>query len=226
MQCGINLIEIEPRTFSFNSQYGACPKCEGFGTLEDGAKICTECNGSRLRKETLAIKLNGVNIADIASWSLADTLAWFDKLVLHANRQIIGEPILKEIRSRIHFLCNVGLEYLTLARGAETLSGGELQRVRLATSIGTGLTGVCYVLDEPSVGLHPRDTQALIESLRQLQRKGNSILVVEHDHEIMRACDWIIDCGPAQVERGQELWRKVHLRHSSINSRSIDILSR
>ena len=202
MQCGINLIEIEPRTFSFNSQYGACPKCEGFGTLEDGAKICTECNGSRLRKETLAIKLNGANIADIASWSLADTLAWFDKLVLHANRQIIGEPILKEIRSRIHFLCNVGLEYLTLARGAETLSGGELQRVRLATSIGTGLTGVCYVLDEPSVGLHPRDTQALIESLRQLQRKGNSILVVEHDHEIMRACDWIIDCGPSAGREG------------------------
>ena len=202
MQCGINLIEIEPRTFSFNSQYGACPTCEGFGTLAEGTKVCTECNGARLRKETLAIKLNGLNIADVASLTLVEALDWFSKLRLNANRQIIGEPILKEIKSRIQFLCSVGLEYLTLGRSAETLSGGELQRVRLATSIGTGLTGVCYVLDEPSVGLHPRDTQALIESLRQLQRKGNSILVVEHDHEIMRACDWIIDCGPGAGREG------------------------
>lgn len=203
--CGINLLEVEPRTFSFNRAYGACPKCEGFGTVGEDKTICPTCDGTRLRKESLAIKLDGESIAEITARSISDARHWFSGRQWTGNRVTIGAPILKEILNRLTFLEEVGLGYLTLARGAETLSGGELQRVRLATSIGAGLTGVCYVLDEPSVGLHPRDTQSLIQSLKQLQRKGNSVIVVEHDEEMMRAADWIIDCGPGAGKNGGQI---------------------
>jgi excinuclease ABC subunit A len=200
--CGINLLEVEPRTFSFNSSYGACPACEGFGSQDGGESICEVCQGSRLKKESLAIKLEGMSIADLSEMSLQEAAEWFSSLSLEGNRGVIGSPIRKEIVTRMRFLCDVGLGYLTLARSASTLSGGELQRVRLATSIGTGMTGVCYVLDEPSVGLHPRDTTSLIESLRILQQKGNSVIVVEHDTDMMRASDWIVDFGPGAGHRG------------------------
>ncbi len=204
-KCGINLLEVEPRTFSFNSPYGACPECEGFGTVGDPPQTCPTCQGARLRKESLAIKLEGLSIAELVDMTLDQEIEWFANLPLVGNRETIGAPIVKEITTRLQFLCDVGLGYLSLGRGAETLSGGELQRVRLATSIGTGLTGVCYVLDEPSVGLHPRDTQALIESLRRLQQRGNSVIVVEHDHDMMREADWIIDCGPGAGREGGEI---------------------
>ena len=204
--CGVSLLEIEPRTFSFNSPYGACPKCEGFGYLDGKPeKTCPECEGQRLRKESLAIRLDGFSIAQITKLPLDSATHWFKELKLSDRQSKIGLPIVREISQRLSFLQEVGLSYLTLDRPAESLSGGELQRVRLATSIGTGLTGVCYVLDEPSVGLHPRDTKRLITSLRALQERGNTIVVVEHDEEVMRAADLIVDIGPGAGRFGGEV---------------------
>lgn len=201
--CGLSLMEIEPRTFSFNSSYGACATCDGFGTMHGlPDKICSECHGQRLKKESLAIRLDGKSIAEIARLPLDAALPWFRDLRLSQRQSQIGQPILREIGQRIGFLLEVGLSYLTLDRPAETLSGGELQRVRLATSIGTGLIGVCYILDEPSVGLHPRDTERLIASLRSLQERGNTVVVVEHDEEVMRAADLLVDIGPGAGKHG------------------------
>lgn len=204
--CGVSIVEIEPRTFSFNSPYGACPICEGFGYL-DGTPTsqCHECKGQRLRKGSLAIRLNGLSIAQIAKMPLDAAAAWFQELTLTDRQSKIGQPILKEILQRLAFLKEVGLTYLTLDRPAESLSGGELQRVRLATSIGTGLVGVCYVLDEPSVGLHPLDTERLIASLRALQQRGNTVVVVEHDEEVMRAADLLVDIGPGAGKLGGKI---------------------
>jgi len=201
--CGVSILEIEPRTFSFNSPYGACAVCEGFGYLDGKSeKKCPECNGQRLRKGSLAIRLNGLSIAQIATMPLDTAIAWFQQVTLSDRQAKIGLPILKEILQRLSFLLEVGLSYLTLDRPAESLSGGELQRVRLATSIGTGLVGVCYVLDEPSVGLHPLDTARLIASLRALQQRGNTVVVVEHDEEVMRAADLLVDIGPGAGKLG------------------------
>jgi excinuclease ABC subunit A len=195
--CGVSLLEIEPRTFSFNSPYGACPTCQGFGYVHRTPdQICGACNGQRLRKESLAIKLQGLSIAEITCKSLEESARWFKSLQLDARQSSIAKPIVQEIDQRLKFLSEVGLSYLSLDRPADTLSGGELQRVRLATSIGTGLIGVCYVLDEPSVGLHPSDTQNLIASLRSLQQHGNTVVVVEHDEEVMMAADLLVDIGP------------------------------
>ena len=204
--CGLSLLEIEPRTFSFNSPYGACPVCEGFG-YRDGnpEKKCAACDGQRLRKESLAIRLNGFSIAQITKMPLDTVIHWFENLKLTDRQAKIGALIVREISQRLTFLREVGLAYLTLDRPAETLSGGELQRVRLATSIGTGLIGVCYVLDEPSVGLHPRDTERLITSLRALQQRGNTVVVVEHDEEVMRAADLLVDIGPGAGKLGGEV---------------------
>ena len=204
--CGISLLEIEPRTFSFNSQYGACPTCHGFGYVRDDPDaICIACNGQRLRKESLAIRLSGLSIADITAMPLDHARDWFARLQLNERQFKIGKPILQEISTRLHFLEEVGLSYLTLNRPANTLSGGELQRVRLATSIGTGLIGVCYVLDEPSVGLHPSDTKRLLESIRSLQKRGNTVVVVEHDEEIMMAADLLVDIGPGAGNMGGQV---------------------
>jgi excinuclease ABC subunit A len=202
IRCGINLREIEPRTFSFNSPYGACPTCEGFGAIGEDQVLCRDCKGGRLRRESLAIKLENHSIADIGHMSLDACRQFLHSLKMDGNRQVIAAPIVREIDSRLEYLCDVGLGYLTLFRNAETLSGGELQRVKLASCIGSGLTGVCYVLDEPSVGLHPKDTEKLIDSLLHLTQQGNTIVVVEHDAEIMKAADWIIDCGPGAGRLG------------------------
>ncbi len=204
--CGVSLLEIEPRTFSFNSPYGACPKCEGYGYLDGKQeKKCVECKGQRLRKESLAIRLEGLSISQITQLPLDSASDWFKRLKFTERQTKIGVPILREILQRLAFLRDVGLTYLTLDRPAETLSGGELQRVRLATSIGTGLIGVCYVLDEPSVGLHPQDTERLIASLRELQHRGNTVVVVEHDEEVMRAADLLVDIGPGAGKLGGEV---------------------
>ena len=197
VKCGISLPEIEPRTFSFNSAYGACPRCQGYGTLgDDRDKVCPECQGSRLKPESLAIRLQGLSIAEITAYSIDALGAWLKQLAWDPERKKIAHPILQEILPRLDYLAQVGLGYLTLDRPGQTLSGGELQRVRLATSVGTGLTGVCYVLDEPSIGLHSRDTQRLISILRSLKAKGNSIVVVEHDESMMKAADVVVDMGP------------------------------
>lgn len=302
-QCGINFAEIEPRTFSFNSPYGACPDCAGLGSrwqfspehlfddstsplstdsilpwknlsdetrrkverqlaafgdacdtpsprtwmeltsdqrtlLLDGSGSdfpgilqvleqdyatatqrrrreelelfrsevrCRACQGARLRPEALGVRLLGHTIHDLVCLPICDAIEVFGRFEFDASQQRIAQPILDDVLHRLVFLDKVGVGYLTLARSADTLSGGELQRVRLATSIGTGLVGVCYVLDEPSIGLHPRDNQRLIDSLRNLQTGGNTVLVVEHDETIMRQADRLIDMGPGAGREGGQI---------------------
>lgn len=204
--CGVNIAEIEPRTFSFNSPFGACLACEGFGVSSKETRTpCPSCHGARLKKESLAIRLENKNIHDMVEMPISHFREWLISLPLQGNNVTIAEPLVREICSRIHFLKDVGLGYLSLGRSADSLSGGELQRVKLAATLGAGLTGVCYVLDEPSVGLHPSDTEMLIESLIKLRDKGNTVVVVEHDHEIMKAADWIIDFGPTAGSKGGRL---------------------
>ncbi len=203
IHCGISLPEIEPRSFSFNSAYGACSTCEGYGSIGDEREtICPQCYGARLKPESLAIRLQNLSIAEITSNSIDRLCLWIKELKFDPQRLRIAKPILKEIEPRLNYLKQVGLGYLSLDRPGATLSGGELQRVRLATSVGTGLTGVCYVLDEPSIGLHARDTQRLIAILESLRAQGNTIIVVEHDTALMQAADWVVDVGPAAGTNG------------------------
>ena len=169
-------------------------------------KGCQTCKGKRLRKEALSVFVGGKNIAEVSDLSIVKLLDFIESLKLSKKEEKISHSILKEIKARLSFLTNVGLDYLTLSRSAGTLSGGEAQRIRLATQIGSGLVGVLYILDEPSIGLHPRDTSRLIESLKGLRDLGNTIVVVEHDEETIRAADWIVDIGPkAGVHGGQVL---------------------
>ncbi|MBR5318591.1 MAG: excinuclease ABC subunit UvrA [Peptococcaceae bacterium] len=165
---------------------------------------CVVCKGQRLKPEVLAVKVNGYNIAEVTDMTILEAADFFENLQLTERQQLIGHQILKEIKARLNFLVNVGLDYLTLSRAAGTLSGGEAQRIRLATQIGSGLVGVLYVLDEPSIGLHQRDNARLIESLEQLRNLGNTLIVVEHDEDTMYAADYIVDIGPgAGLEGGQ-----------------------
>ncbi|MCX7721271.1 MAG: excinuclease ABC subunit UvrA [Dictyoglomus thermophilum] len=166
---------------------------------------CSVCNGKRLKKEALSVYINGKNIADVSSMNMLELREFFESLNLSEREKIIASPILKEILQRVNFLIEVGVDYLTLDRSADTLSGGESQRVRLATQIGAGLVGVIYVLDEPSIGLHPRDNEKLIKNLKSLRDLGNTVIVVEHDEEIMRSADFIVDIGPGAGEKGGEI---------------------
>lgn len=297
--CGIQYIEPEPRLFSFNNPFGACPRCQGFGntvdydpnlivpdrflSLQDGAvdpftkpkhvkwqgallyaakladvridvpyheltagelklvtegdgdfkgvngffatlekkkykmgirillaryrgyTLCPDCGGGRLRKEALNVKFADKTIRDVVQMTLEQGLAFFDGLQLEGEQAVIGEQLVLDIRHRLQFLNEVGLEYLSLDRLSSTLSGGEAQRIQLATSLGSRLVGTCYVLDEPSIGLHSRDTERLIVILNRLRDLGNTILVVEHDPEVMRAADHVVDMGPAAGELGGEV---------------------
>ncbi len=298
--CSIRYEEPEPRLFSFNNPFGACPRCQGFGntidfdlnlvipdpqkTLAEGAidpwnkpkyrslfaemkrfarqqdvpldvpwadlssedrekilsgesgsyvsvrdffahlerkkyklhvrvflsryrgyTLCTECSGARLRSEARHVKIAGKNICDVVGFTVEEAAKFFSSLELSAYEQEIAGQILVEIRDRLKFLNEVGLEYLTLDRLASTLSGGEAQRIQLATSLGSRLVGALYVLDEPSIGLHNRDTARLVKILQDLRNLGNTILVVEHDAEIMRASDRILDLGPGAGEHGGTL---------------------
>jgi excinuclease ABC subunit A len=298
--CKIGFEELEPRTFSFNSPYGACPTCEGLGVREafdpellvpdaslslangallpwrdspavavrkqksllhdfmadngfrwntplaklepavlqqlyhgDGKQfpgvlaflekeftstsstttqqrlatfrarlVCSECGGARLRAEARAVLIGGRPIHQVTAMNVADARVAFAAISFPADCEPIARPIVSEIISRLEFLDRVGLSYLTLDRPSDTLSGGELQRVRLVTGLGSGLVGVCYVLDEPSIGLHPRDNQRLIDALRDLQTRGNTVVVVEHDEAIMRQADYLIDLGPGAGRHG------------------------
>ncbi|MBE6111464.1 MAG: excinuclease ABC subunit UvrA [Peptococcaceae bacterium] len=165
---------------------------------------CVVCKGKRLKPEVLAVKVGGYNIAEVTDMTILEAADFFEHLQLTERQQLIGHQILKEIKARLNFLVNVGLDYLTLSRAAGTLSGGEAQRIRLATQIGSGLVGVLYVLDEPSIGLHQRDNARLIESLEHLRNLGNTLIVVEHDEDTMYAADYIVDIGPgAGLEGGQ-----------------------
>jgi excinuclease ABC subunit A len=298
-ECNLRYEEPEPRLFSFNNPYGACPRCQGFGntidfdldlvipdkikTLAEGAiepwtkpkyrplftdlkrfakqagvpldvpwadledehknlvlngegkflgvrgffsylerkkyklhvrvflsryrgySLCPECNGSRLRLEARQVKINGRNLCELCGLTVEEALRFFEQVELSPQEAEIADKLLQEIRERLRFLNDVGLEYLTLDRLSSTLSGGEAQRIQLATSLGSRLVGTLYVLDEPSIGLHPRDTHRLIKILHGLRDLGNTILVVEHDPDIMRAADRILDLGPGAGENGGKL---------------------
>lgn len=166
---------------------------------------CQTCHGHRLNESALSIKIKGKNIAEICDMSVGELNTYFDDLNLSKEKTEIAKSILKEIRARIQFLCDVGLEYLTLSRSAETLSGGEAQRIRLATQIGSGLSGVLYILDEPSIGLHQRDNDRLIKTLEHLRDLGNTLIVVEHDEDTIRKADWLVDVGPYAGVHGGEI---------------------
>jgi excinuclease ABC subunit A len=210
-RCGAPLPEITPALFSFNSVHGACPKCGGTGTAAEQHKRgetfgagqpCALCLGSRLRKESLAVLLGQRNIAQVTALSAHQAREYFRALELGERERAIARKALVEVVARLDFLIQVGLDYLTLDRGSLTLSGGESQRMRLAGQIGAKLAGVLYVLDEPSLGLHPRDTAQLLALLKRLRDAGNSVIVVEHDRDTILAADHVIDMGPGAGSLG------------------------
>ncbi|MFZ1626461.1 MAG: excinuclease ABC subunit UvrA, partial [Candidatus Moraniibacteriota bacterium] len=203
---GFSYPEVEPRLFSFNSPYGACQACNGLGTKHFfGDEPCDTCNGTRLREEALHIKIGGQNIVDLTRLTTAFAFDFFATLDLTRREEQIASVVLREIGSRLQFLLNVGLNYLTLDRRANTLSGGEAQRIRLASQLGSQLVGALYVLDEPTIGLHQRDNERLIQTLKSLRELGNTIIIVEHDEDTIYASDYIVDIGPGAGVHGGEV---------------------
>jgi excinuclease ABC subunit A len=234
--CGEGYPELDPRFFSFNTKQGQCTECEGRGVLSEvigrGKSLrevttaCESCDGTRLSPLARAVTVDGRPITDILGVSVSEARAILPHLSLHGREQEIGEAPLGECARRLAFLEEVGLGYLGLDRAADTLSGGEMQRVRLAAQLGSGLTGLLYVLDEPTIGLHPRDTGKLVSALRGLVDKGNSVLVVEHDSDVIRSADHVIDVGPGGGKRGGTILaegspKEVTQREGSITGRSI-----
>ncbi|MEX2013012.1 MAG: excinuclease ABC subunit UvrA, partial [Candidatus Levyibacteriota bacterium] len=185
-------------------------------------ETCQMCKGSRLKQEALSVTVSGKSIVDVSNMPINDALDFIGNLMstLPPREKEIGSIILKEIKQRLSFLIDVGLNYLTLSRGAETLSGGEAQRIRLASQIGSGLTGVLYVLDEPSIGLHQKDNKKLIDTLQRLKELGNTVLVVEHDQETMEASDYVVDFGPAAGEQGGQIVAKGTIDEIKANKNS------
>lgn len=215
--CGISYPEIEPRLFSFNSKYGACQKCNGMGFegIDDDdfpddiyksdlthLTPCKACGGMRLRKEALNVKINNINIGKFSAMSVEEAKTYINGLTLSEREMIISKRVLKEVSDRLSFLEKVGLGYLTLDRPSLTLSGGEAQRMRLATQLGSSFTGVLYVLDEPSIGLHPKDCAKLLNNLASIRDSGNTVIIVEHDEQTIRWADYIIDMGPGAGKNG------------------------
>lgn len=228
LQCALSFEEVEPRLFSFNSPLGACQTCSGLGIVHQWpwsagdqqawkekypdffskyAKqmTCTACHGKRLNSLALSVLVGKKSIADLCEIAIDQLFIFFEHLVVEKNKQVVAEPLFHEIKQRLSFLNQVGLSYLTLGRAARTLSGGEGQRIRLATQIGSALAGVLYVLDEPSIGLHQRDNDRLIKTLQHLRDQDNTVIVVEHDLDTMRAADYIIDMGPAAGIHGGQV---------------------
>ena len=218
--CDRNFDVLDPRLFSFNSRHGWCESCFGTGqTLEDfddeqtgeenwwlgeeNDPTCPSCSGKRLRPEALAVRFQGRTIDNYSAMTIEEAEQYFSKVKLSGRAAAIARDILPELKSRLHFLKTVGLAYLTLDRSAPSLSGGEAQRIRLAAQLGSNLRGVCYILDEPTIGLHTRDNRKLLETLKLLEQKGNTVVVVEHDEDTIRQADHVIDLGPgAGVEGG------------------------
>jgi excinuclease ABC subunit A len=213
--CGRAFPEPDPRLFSYNSKHGWCPDCfgtglrlPGFGAEHSGEEIgwndwyegeespCPTCDGQRLNQVALAVRFDGRSIAQVGAMTVAEASGWVDGLTLSGRQLAIARDIVAEIRGRLDFLVEVGLGYLALDRAAPTLSGGESQRIRLAAQLGSNLQGVCYVLDEPTIGLHARDNRILLSALSKLRERGNSLVVVEHDEDTIRAADHLIDMGP------------------------------
>ena len=207
--CGIGLEALDPRLFSFNSKQGACPECDGIGTVgepqeedETGLKICPQCEGSRLKPQARAVKVGRYGIWDLVRQPVRNVYRNIKKLTFSSHDKPVAQPIVAELLTRLNLLSQLGLSYLSLARSGDTLSGGEAQRIRLAAQLGSNLTGVCYILDEPTIGLHARDNRILIDALKTLRDRGNTILVVEHDEETIREADTIIDLGPGAGQGG------------------------
>ncbi|MDP3947563.1 MAG: excinuclease ABC subunit UvrA [bacterium] len=205
---GFSFPEIEPRLFSFNSPYGACQTCNGLGT-EDlwSEKLCSACDGKRLRTEALNVLIGGKNIASVTALAIEEAIEFAKKLSVVKGGTFleVAEVPLREIRNRLKFMMDVGLEYLTLDRKSGTLAGGEAQRIRLASQIGSRLTGTLYILDEPTIGLHQRDNAKLIKTLHDLRDLGNTVIVVEHDEETIRSADYLVDFGPAAGVHGGKI---------------------
>ena len=229
--CGDSFDELDPRLFSYNSKHGWCNTCYGTGEIishfdeaQSGEEdiwlgkpdsdpdaepmtsvICPDCDGRRLNPTALSVRVQGHSIAELAALPVADADQQIGRLRFDRKQQAIARDLLPELRSRLAFLNRVGLGYLTLDRAAPTLSGGEAQRIRLASQLGSNLQGVCYILDEPTIGLHARDNALLINTLRELQRHGNTVIVVEHDDATMAEADHLIDVGPGAGSRGGEI---------------------
>jgi excinuclease ABC subunit A len=202
---GYSFPEIEPRLFSFNSPYGYCTTCTGLGTVElFSEQLCAACNGMRLGSDALAVKIQDRNIWDITSMTIQEAHVFFQLLAeqIDARGRAIISAALREIQNRLTFLNDVGLHYITLNRRAGTLSGGEAQRIRLASQVGQQLVGALYVLDEPTIGLHQRDNERLVSTLRNLCDIGNSIIIVEHDEDTILMSDWVVDIGPGAGVHG------------------------
>ena len=233
-ECGQAFEELDPRLFSYNSPHGWCPECRGFGVVwkgslvkeDDGAsaaeqelaveratawlddedtKTCPSCNGGRLNATARAVRVRDVSIDALAAMSVSKALATANRFKFKGTQGLIAQDILDEIQQRLKFMEEVGLDYLALDRSAKTLSGGETQRIRLSAQLGSNLRGVLYVLDEPTIGLHPRDNGRLLDTLEALRSKGNSLVIVEHDDETMRRADYIVDLGPGPGVHGGEV---------------------
>jgi excinuclease ABC subunit A len=219
--CQRSFAELDPRLFSFNSKHGWCPRCFGTGLqmagfdaeqtgeelqwiegIEGEARECSACAGRRLNDVALSVRFKGQSIAELTAQPVTKARKFFAALKLKGREAQIARDVLAEIESRLAFLEDVGLGYLALDRAAPTLSGGEAQRIRLAAQLGSNLQGVCYILDEPTIGLHSRDNRILLQTLRRLKDKGNSLLVVEHDEDTIRAADYVVDLGPGAGARG------------------------
>ncbi|MFD2111784.1 excinuclease ABC subunit UvrA [Thiorhodococcus fuscus] len=219
--CGRAFPEPDPRLFSYNSRHGWCPACLGTGQVlagfdadqsgEEGqwldsgtadSRPCPACSGARLKPEALAVRFRGRSIAELSALTIDAAADQLGRLELDARESAIAQDLIAEVRDRLAFLSEVGLGYLSLDRGAPTLSGGEAQRIRLAAQLGSNLQGVCYILDEPTIGLHPRDNRLLLDTLARLEGKGNTLVVVEHDEETIRRAEHVIDLGPGAGTRG------------------------
>ena len=204
--CGLSFPELTPRHFSFNSPLGQCKRCEGIGSIIwTGAAVCRECRGTRIEPLARSVTVNGKTIAETTAMLTRDAIKFFHHLDLPPHQEEIARELLREIQNRLQFLSDIGLHYLTLSRPAPSLSGGEMQRIRLASQLGSGLTGVMYILDEPTIGLHQNDNERLLNALKRLRDLGNSVLVIEHDSETMLTSDYIIDFGPNAGKLGGEI---------------------
>ncbi|MDR0306242.1 MAG: excinuclease ABC subunit UvrA [Chitinispirillales bacterium] len=239
-RCSRSFAELDPRMFSFNSKHGWCPKCFGTGMeisgfdenqtgeeiwwnewFEGSEKTCSGCEGKRLNENALSVLFRDMSISDYTAWTVQEALNEIKKMRWDKREEEISRDITAELLSRLSFLCQVGLGYLSLDRAAPTLSGGEAQRIRLAAQLGSNLRGVCYILDEPTIGLHPRDNSMLLNTLFDLKNKGNTVVVVEHDEETIRRAEHIIDLGPGGGARGGELLVQGSINNLLKNKRSI-----
>ncbi len=199
-ECRVSLPAPDPLLFSFNTKTGACPRCQGLGELE--GKQCPRCQGTRLRPEALSFRIGGLDIGALCTMPAGEAMSFLESLEFREGSTGPAPILRDEATFRLSFLCEVGLSYLPLSRGGHTLSGGEAQRVRICSQLGSNLSGVCYILDEPTIGLHPRDNRQLLKALSALRDRGNTVIVVEHDETCLKAADFVVDLGPGGGKEG------------------------